>query len=135
MIKATKEFLAEKDALWEARKKEILSTKDQLEISGTAYYVSNDGDDNNDGKSPQTAWKTLNKVTAASVVEGDGVLFKRGDLFRGTFTAMPGVSYGAYGEGDKPKFYSGDKNLADKNLWELYDKEHNIWKLKEKFLM
>ncbi len=134
MVKATKEFLAEKDALWETRKKEILETRDELKITGTAYYVSNDGDDNNDGKSVDTAWKTLNKVTNAPVVEGDGVFFKRGDLFRGTFTAMPGVAYGAYGEGEKPKFYSGDKNLADKDLWELYDKDRNIWKLNEKIL-
>ena len=27
--------------------------------TGTAYYVYNDGDDNNDGLTPETAWQTI----------------------------------------------------------------------------
>ncbi len=134
MIKATKDFLEQNDALFEKRKKEILNTNDNLKITGTAYYVSNNGDDNNDGKSEETAWKTLKKVHEADLAYGDGVFFKRGDLFRGNFLAKPGVTYGAYGQGDKPKLYSGEKNMADENLWELYDSQHNIWKYKEKIL-
>ena len=134
MIKATKEFLQQTDALFEKRKAEILNTKDNLKISGAAYYVANDGDDNNDGKSVDSPWKTLDKVTNADLKAGDGVFFKRGDLFRGSFEAHAGVSYGAYGEGEKPKFYSADKPLNQKALWELYDSQHNIWKLKEKIL-
>ena len=65
---------------------------------------------------------------------GDGVRFKRGDLFRGRVLTRSGVTYAAYGKGDKPKFYAWDKSLADEDLWELYDSEHNIWKLKEKIL-
>ncbi len=132
MIKATKEFLEQKDALFESRKAEILNTKDCVKITGTAYYVSNNGDDNNDGKSEATAWKTTKKVDATDLAYGDGVFFKRGDIFRGSFTAKPGVTYAAYGEGDKPKLYSGEKNMAQESLWELYDGEHNIWKYKEK---
>ncbi|MBQ4119045.1 MAG: hypothetical protein IJD45_01480 [Clostridia bacterium] len=132
MIKATKEFLEQNEALFESRKAEILNTKDNIKITGTAYYVAQDGDDNNDGKTKDTAWKTLKKVNDAELQYGDGVFFKRGDLFRGNFVAKPGVTYAAYGEGDKPKLYSGDKNMAEESLWELYDKEHNIWKYKEK---
>lgn len=134
MIKATKEILDNYNALFEKRKQEILNTKDNLKITGTAYYVANDGDDNNDGKSIDTPWKSLDKVTNADLKVGDGVFFKRGDLFRGSFEAHAGVTYGAYGEGEKPKFYSADKPLNDKELWELYDSDHNIWKLKEKIL-
>ncbi len=134
MIKATKDFLAQNDALWEKRKVEILNSKDNLKISGTAYYVSESGDDNNDGLSPDTAWRTLKKIDGADLQYGDGVFLKRGDLFRGCFHTKPGVSYGAYGEGEKPKIYSADKPLNDKNLWELYDSERNIWKLKEKII-
>ena len=37
---------------------------------------------------------------------GDAVLLKRGDIFRGNLvSAKSGVSYGAYGEGDKPCIY------------------------------
>ncbi len=129
MIKATSEILKGFDELWEKRKAEILNTKDNLKITGTAYYVSNDGDDNNDGLSDATAWKSLDKVSNADLKHGDGVFFKRGDLFRGHIEAKEGVLYAAYGKGDKPKLYSSDRNLADKALWELYDKEHNIWKL------
>lgn len=65
---------------------------------------------------------------------GDGVKFKRGDLFRGYVATKSGVTYCAYGNGDKPKFYGWDKSLADESLWEIYDQKHNIWKLKELIL-
>ncbi len=134
MIKATTNIINSYNELFCKRKAEILNTKDQLKISGTTYYVSESGDDNNDGKSPENAWKTLKKVDGADLQYGDGVFFKRGDLFRGCFHTKSGVSYGAYGDGEKPKIYSADKPLNDKSLWELYDSEHNIWKLKEKIL-
>lgn len=132
MIKATKEFLAETDALFEKRKTAIRNTADALAIKGDIYYVSNSGDDSNDGKTPLTSWKTLKKVSSANLKYGDGVLFKRGDLFRGSFYTKDGVSYGAYGSGEKPKFYSHNKSLCDAALWEEFDKERHIWKLKEK---
>ena len=112
----------------EKRKKEIFDTPDCLEISGNIYYVSNSGSDENDGKSPNTAWKSLDKVSSVEFAYGDGVLFKRGDLFRGEVYTKSGVTYGAYGEGEKPKFYSWDENLASPNLWELVDEKHSIWK-------
>lgn len=59
--------------------------------TGTAYYVSNDGDDNNDGLTPETAWRTLDKVSEscgfdgnAILQPGDAVFFRRGDIFRET---------------------------------------------------
>ena len=135
MIKATDAFLKEIDALRDARKQEILNAKDEITVKGNVYYVSNDGDDANDGKSPETAWKSLAKVTDAELCEGDGVLFRRGDLFRGFVKVQQaGVTYGAFGEGEKPKLYGWDKSLADASLWELYDAEHHIWKLTEKIL-
>ena len=75
MQKATKEILAQFEDISEKRKQEIRSTKDVLQVAGTTYYVSNSGDDNNDGKTPQTSWKTLKKVSDAYLNEGDGVLF------------------------------------------------------------
>ncbi|MBQ8408550.1 MAG: hypothetical protein IJY39_06750 [Clostridia bacterium] len=134
MIQATKEFLERIDALSQKRKEEILSAEDRLEIRGRVYYVSNDGDDENDGSSPERAWKTLQKVSDAPLCPGDGVRFRRGDLFRGFILTKPGVTYCAYGEGDKPKLYGWDKSLADPSLWKLYDAEHHIWKLDEKIL-
>ena len=97
----------------EKRKKEIFDTPDCLEISGNIYYVSNSGSDENDGKSPNTAWKSLDKVSSVEFAYGDGVLFKRGDLFRGEVYTKSGVTYGAYGEGEKPIF----KNDRVKKGW------------------
>lgn len=130
MKRATAEFLEKLDAAAEARRQAILSAEDALTVSGQTYYVSNDGDDNADGRTPETAWRTLAKVSAATLRPGDGVRFRRGDLFRGQLVAQPGVGYGAYGSGDKPKLYAWDFDLADPGLWELWDAAHHIWRLK-----
>ena len=132
MNKATNDLLNNYNLYFEKRVAEIRNTKTDVKISGTAYFVSNDGDDNNNGLTPETAFKTLKKVNDTKFNYGDGVFFKRGDLFRGKFTAQDGVTYSAFGEGEKPKLYSHDKSLASPELWTLYDKEHNIWKLTER---
>lgn len=134
MIKVKTNISKKYDRLFEKRKAKIKATKTSVKILGTAYYVSNNGDDTNDGKSPKTAWKTLQKVNNADLKWGDGVFFKRSDIFRGKFVAKDGVTYSAFGHGEKPKFYAHDKNLANPLLWELYDEEYHIWKLKEKIL-
>ncbi len=132
MIRADREFLCKIDLLAEKRKKEILNSSDTVSITGTIYYVSKNGSDENDGKSPESAWKTLEKVSSFPFEKGDGVLFKRGDTFRGFVETKPFVTYAAYGSGKKPQLFSWNKNLADESLWSLFDKDHNIWKLKEK---
>ncbi len=76
------------------------------------YYISNDGDDKNDGLTPETARATYLSVKTF-LQSGDVVLFRRGDLWRGQMHLISGVSYGAYGEGIKPRFYGsvdGSKN-------------------------
>ena len=62
---ATSEFLSQFQDLCEKRKYEIRNTKDidGRDICGYTYYVSNDGDDSNDGLTPQTAWKSLKKAS------------------------------------------------------------------------
>ena len=87
-------------------------------IKGNCFYMSNDGCDKNDGRSPDTPWKTINRLHLAqrdgTVREGDGVFFKRGSIwdssfhtrYSGDYTIMfrGGVTYSAYGEGPKPLF-------------------------------
>lgn len=133
-MKDAKEILENIEKLSQERKNEILFSKDSLDIKGTTYFISNQGCDENDGLSPERPWKTLEKVSSAELKYGDGVLFKRGDLFRGFVQTRAGVSYGAYGVGEKPKFHGGHKDLADPCLWELYDEKHSIWRLKEPIL-
>lgn len=111
--------------LIEKRKDEIKSSPDRA-ILGKAYYVSNSGCDDFDGKTPDTPIKTLEKLSALPVKEGDSVLFCRGSLFRGEVSVVSEVFYGAYGEGEKPKLYGWYENLADVSLWE--EAFPGIWK-------
>jgi hypothetical protein len=134
MNKATNDILNEFDIVFEKRKNDILHSKDRLNIKGVIYYVSESGDDKNDGLSPKTPWKSLNKVSDANLNSGDGVLFKRDDLFRGCIKVKEGVTYGAYGDGEKPKLYAGNADLADDTKWALMDPDCNIWKYTEKQL-
>ena len=134
MQELTSAVLNELDKQAEELKKAILEAKDTIEIAGTTYYVSNSGSDENNGKTPETPWKTIERVNKEELLPGDGVRFKRGDLFRGTIISRNGVTYCAYGEGEKPKFYAWNKNLGDASLWTLYNAENNIWKLNEKIL-
>lgn len=83
----------EMQALRDQRREEILNTSTQVEVTGTCYYVSNDGDDSNDGLSPETAWATLHQANNSGAQPGDGIFFRRGDLWRGTLQCVPGVTY------------------------------------------
>lgn len=127
-------IIEEIDRISEQRRREILDSEDALIASQKVYYVSCDGCDENDGLSMEKPWKSLERVSSAELLPGDLVLFKRGDLFRGFVKAKSGVTYGAYGTGDKPKFYGWCKDLAQKGLWELFNAEKCIWRLKEPIL-
>jgi hypothetical protein len=50
------------------------------------YYVASAGSDSNDGKSPNTPWATLQKVSSMAFNAGDSVCFKSGDTFKGQLT-------------------------------------------------
>lgn len=119
--------LAEVNSLAEKRISEILSTESVYEVgkNGTVYYVSNNGDDNSDGKTPETAKATSAGLTALK--SGDVVLFERGGLWRQQLKTVSGVTYSAYGEGEKPMIYSSPENGADPSKWTLLDGTDNIW--------
>ena len=134
MAEVKDSFLTKIESLYQSRKTEILAAPDAVKVSGTVYYVSADGNDANDGMSPDHPWRTLGKVSETPLDPGDGVLFRRGDVFRGQVKAQPGVTYAAYGKGEKPKFYGWYHDLADPTLWSIYDAEHHIWKLYEPIL-
>ncbi len=109
-------FLSSVDVKAEKLKKNILNSKTSIKVTGTAYYISNSGDDGNDGKSPENAWATLSKVNDANLAYSDAVLFERGGLWRGQLKTKGGVTYSAYGKGDKPKLY-GSSQAAVPALW------------------
>lgn len=118
----------------EQRRTDILnSPTSDIPGSGTTYYVSNsDGNDGNDGLYPETAWQTINHVNMANLKPGDTVYFKRGDIWRGTVLfCQEGVTYSAYGEGQKPRFYGSSEHGVGEDKWTLYYQGENgekIWK-------
>lgn len=74
-----------------------------------AYYVAAEsGADSEDGRSPERAWKTLQRASAREYVPGDQLLLKRGSVFYGGLTlrgrgsvAAP-IVLAAYGQGPRP---------------------------------
>ena len=131
MIKATSEFLAQIDAKAEKLKKIILESETNLpEILGKSIYVSNEGNDDNDGLTPESAIATFEKLETISLNPGDVVFFRRGDMWRiKYYNVAPGVTLSAYGKGKKPIISCSPCNAADPAMWELVEGTKNIWKL------
>lgn len=119
---------AEKNAI--SVRQSIVNAKDALNVSGTKYYFSSNGNDLNDGKSPQTALKSPSRITRLSLKAGDAVLFERGSIFRldEGISLQSGVSYGAYGSGNKPEFWFSIKNYGGSNLW-TKTSTANVWQV------
>ena len=123
---------ADKEA--EALKNSIIDAKDApVNVTGTTYYISPNGDDFNSGTSPEDAWGSLDALLLNEWMfeEGDAILFERGGVYRQNSSIIAkksGIYYGAYGEGPKPAIYGSPKDYADETLWQPSNKE-NIWKI------
>ncbi|MGN0453393.1 MAG: dockerin type I domain-containing protein [Ruminococcus sp.] len=118
----------------EARIENIKNTDSEIKPSGegTAYYVSNNGDDNNGGLSPEEPIATISAVNRLNLKAGDVVYFERTGVWRGSIKAYTdGVSYTAYGEGSKPELYGSSHNYAKLGEWIETDVP-NIYKYSEK---
>ena len=100
---------------------------------GTAYYVdAENGNDENDGLSPETAFRTAGQIDgiAMNLREGDAVFFKRGCIYYDACpTIVSGVTYSAYGEGAKPILTTSSNDANDPANWVLYyeEGEQKIW--------
>jgi len=81
---------------------------------GSYFLDAVNGDDNNAGTSPETAWQTLARLDTVELGPGDVVLFRAGDVFVGRFslqgsgTPESPVVLGAYGTGPKPRLEGGE---------------------------
>ena len=98
--------------------------------TGTAYYVANDGDDENDGLTPETPWRTLFKVCREVYWgedrvcrPGDAIFFKRGDVFSlsegGLECEVENVTFSAYGNGPKPIITGSTESGSGPEKWIL----------------
>lgn len=99
------------------------------------YYVSNSGDDANDGLSPETAWKTIARVNQDTYIPGDKILFERGGEWENTTLQPQGsgsaeayITIGAYGDetAHAPRIAANGKvndalYLYNQEYWEICD--------------
>jgi hypothetical protein len=96
---------------------------------GTTYYVSNSGDDNNDGLSQSNAWKTVSRVNDLVPEAGDSILFERGGTWRETLdmtasgTPRAYITYGAYGDGSRPRLLGSESGTN----WVAVSGYDNVW--------
>lgn len=128
-------YLEKLEVLSEERIREIRNTKSQysLKPGGTIWYVSTTSGTQNGGTSENNPMlvKSLDDVSGIKASPGDVILFKRGDTFRGSLTAKAGVTYSAFGDGDKPILTRSPENGTGKSKWSLdYSDEtgKKIWK-------
>lgn len=92
-------------------------------IFSADYFISNNGNDSNNGLSAMYPWRTIQKLNSmmSSFIPGDRILFERGGYFVGQINVTCSgsrnepVTFGAYGAGTDP-FISG--SLPVKN-WKL----------------
>lgn len=143
---------AELQAELQSRIDEILNTETEIVHSdtyipgktytGTAYYISNDGNDENDGLTPETAWQSVGKLLfeldqreGSIMKSGDAIFLRRGDIFRlpdwSMNVSLDQITISAYGEGEKPILTSSSENGAGAEKWELVyedDTGEKIWK-------
>lgn len=106
-----------------------------LQESGTTYYVdSRSGNDDHQGSSPSTAWKTLAKVNATVFSPGDSILFKSGSTWTGQLWPKGSGAEGRpimidkYGGAAKPVINgSGEAEdavlLKNQEYWEIQNLE------------
>jgi predicted outer membrane repeat protein len=90
------------------------------------------GNDSNSGLEPLKALKDYKSIKLSP---GDTVLFKRGSMFRNGLDTSSGseegdITYGAYGEGEKPVF-SGSVPIGGADAW--VEEAPNVWRYKRAF--
>ncbi|MBC6989065.1 T9SS type A sorting domain-containing protein [Hymenobacter sp. BT491] len=88
----------------------------------TTYYVSTNGNDESDGTSVGSAWKSVNKVNQATLQPGDRVLFEAGHTFSGSLqlhnsgtTAQP-IIVSSYGKGPATISSGNDQGFGAYNV-------------------
>ena len=118
-----------------AIRQRVRSTRGSVRVTGTTWYVSPSGDDHNNGRSKEKAWRSLNGIVQhqTNIRSGDAVLFECGGVYRyggGYVYLKSGVYYGAYGVGEKPCVYGSAQNYADAT-WT--DRGDGTWMLEKAF--
>jgi hypothetical protein len=103
--------------------------------TGNIYFVSNDGNDLNNGRSELTPWRTISRVNSFAFAPGDSVYFRSGDTWRETLNVPRSgnstnyITFSSYGEGSKPIISSAELLSAPKFRWMPSSLGENIFYL------
>ena len=89
--------------------------------AGTTYYIDSiTGDDENNGLSEATAWKTVDNIESLTLGAGDKILFKSGGKYDCAITLTCSgtednpIVISSYGEGEKPHLNTGVRDAVMK---------------------
>lgn len=101
-----------------------------LPVFARNYYVDIvNGSDSNAGTSPESAWKTVNKVNETGFEPGDVIAFRAGQMWRESLRCQSGeedkpLTYTRFGGGSNPVF-TASVDLCFENSW--LDLGKNVW--------
>lgn len=99
----------------------------------TFYLDSHRGNDDEDGLSPTSAWRSLLKARNAHLQPGDSMLFARGSVWRGQLNLQTGNAthttlYGAFGDPSAPKpLFLGSVSASAPSDWQQQHPGSDIW--------
>jgi parallel beta-helix repeat protein len=95
----------------------------------TYFIDSNSGNDNNNGTSVSSPWKTISRVNSFTFSPGDIILFKKGGIWSGTITinqdgtSSQPIIFSSYGIGELPVI---DNNLSRSHGILISSRKHII---------
>ena len=97
-------------------------------------YLAADGNDANDGLTPATAWRTVERLNAG-LPSGGTALLRCGDVFYGKIAVKGGIdgehrtTLTSFGDGPRP-VVSCVKNLRDDpKIWQAKVERYNVWSM------
>ena len=97
-------------------------------------YLAADGNDANDGLTPTTAWRTVERLNAG-LPSGGTALLRCGDVFYGKIAVKGGIdgehrtTLTSFGDGPRP-VVSCVKNLRDDpKIWQAKVERYNVWSM------
>lgn len=104
--------------------------------AGKTFYVdATNGNDNNDGTSPETAWQSIEKVNNTTFFPGSQILLKAGESWTGMLWPKGSGAEGSpiilssYGTGDRPRILMDENANMTEDLMRIatpiYDRKVN----------
>ena len=103
-------------------------------IGGEVRYLAANGNDDNDGKTPSTAWRTVERLNAG-LPAGGTALLRCGDVFYGNIRVKGGADSAhrttitSFGDGPKPVISCVKILRNDPGMWRAESTIYNKWSM------